>query len=74
MGFSLRKTLKTSRSSNIIYILLLSFLSVAALIPAIYATFYANGNCVENAMGHFYVLHFNHTDFSIFNMLTPPPS
>lgn len=63
--------LRVFRSSNWMYLVAVFLLSLVALIPPVYVTFYTDVDCFENTMAHFTIFK-NATNIVKLDMLSPP--
>lgn len=71
MKSSSTMNLRAMKSSNWIYLIVVFLLSLVALIPPVYVTFYTNVDCYENTMAHFSIFK-NETNIIKLDMLSPP--
>lgn len=71
MKSSSTMNLRAVKSSSWMYLIAAFLLSLVALIPPVYVTFYTNVDCFENTMAHFSLFK-NATNIVKLDMLSPP--
>lgn len=71
MKSSSTMNLRGIKSFSWVYLFIVLILSVIALVPPVYVTFYTDVDCYENTMAHFSIFK-NLTNVIKLDMLSPP--